>query len=103
MPRRERMNSSRGGGADPLPQRPTHWDLGALVARLKARLRLADTVQTATTVGGGAFSDNAQVGQGFGGLVADVGEGLPCPFVLLDHRVTPLSKARSWLTSNTHE
>src|SRR5436309_8414028 len=32
----------------------------------------------------------SQLGQALGGLVADVGEGLLCPFILLNHRGTLL-------------
>ena len=71
-----------GRGVDQMVQ---HFVDRPLVAGLKARLLLTDTPQAATAVGGGALHEDSQVGQTFGGLVADVGEGLLCPFVPRDH------------------
>ena len=63
-----------------------HFLDGPLVARLEARLLLGDALQAATAVGGGALHEDSQVGHAFGGLVTNVSEGRPCPFVGLSHK-----------------
>src|SRR5207253_10656890 len=81
------LDDRPGRGVDQVVQ---HFFDGPLVTGLKARLLLADTLQAAIAISGGTLCQKSQAGQTFGGLVADVGEGLLCPFVLLDHRATPL-------------
>ncbi len=61
------------GGVDQVVQ---HFFNGPLVTRLEPCLNLADALEGAAAVGGGTLHEESQVGQAFGGVMADVGEGL---------------------------